>query len=77
MRNCEETTTFVKEYEKFMKFKKKGILSLAFEEGLLSKIFKEFDKFQEINQENGVSKTCKSVRKVTKIQSGNKFLKNR
>ena len=37
IRNCEETTTFVKEFEKIIKSKKKGILNLAYKQGFLFK----------------------------------------
>ena len=35
VRNCEETTTFMKKYEKIIKCKNKGILNLACKQGLL------------------------------------------
>ena len=31
------------------------------------------DKFKEMYKKNGVSKTCKTVRKIYKTQSGNEF----
>ena len=54
--NCEETTVFVK----------KGVLNLAYIQGLSFEISKETDKFR-------ASKTRKSVRKASKTRSGNKF----
>ena len=35
VRNCEETTTFMKKYKKMIKCKNKGILNLACKQGLL------------------------------------------
>ena len=69
VRNCGKTTTFMKEYEKIIKCKKKGTLNLVYKQGLFFEKFKESDKFKE----NDVSKTSKSVTKVSKTQSGNKF----
>ena len=40
IRNCEETTTFVKEFEKIVKCKKKGILNMACKQGLSLEKFK-------------------------------------
>ena len=37
VRNCEETTTFMKEFEKIIKSKKKGILNLAYKQRFLFK----------------------------------------
>ena len=34
VRNCKETTMFVKEYEKIIECKKKGILNLTYKQGL-------------------------------------------
>ena len=42
-------------------------------QGLLSEKLKQPDKFKEMCKENGASKTCKSVRKVSKTQSGNEL----
>ena len=68
VKNCEQTSTFVKECEKIIKCEKKGILSLAYKQGLLFGKSKGPDKFKEMHEENGVSKTRKSVRKVCKTQ---------
>ena len=65
VRNCEETTIFVKECKINIKCKKKGALNLAYEKGLLFQKFKESDKFKEMRNKNGVSSTRKSVRKVS------------
>ena len=54
--NCEETNAFVK----------KGVLNLAYMQGLLLEKSKQLKKFTAI-------KTHKSVRKVSKTRSGNKF----
>ena len=45
IRNCEKTTTFVKEFEKIIKYKKKGMLNSAYKQGLLFEKFKEPDQF--------------------------------
>ena len=45
IRNCEKTTTFVKEFEKIIKHKKKGMLNSAYKQGLLFEKFKEPDQF--------------------------------
>ena len=73
VRDCEETTTFLKECGKIIKCKKKGILKLAYKQGFLFPKLEESDKFKEMYKENGVSKSCKSVRKVSKTQSGKEF----
>ena len=54
-------------------FQKKKILNLTNKPGLLHKKSKESDKFKEMHKENGVSKTCKSVKKSSKTQSYNEF----
>ena len=71
VRNCQETTTFAKEFEKYIKYKKKGILNFAYKYGLLFEKFEEPDDLKGMYKEKGVSKPCKSVRKVSKTQSGN------
>ena len=48
VRNCKETTTFVKECEKIIECKKKGILNLTYKQGLLFEKSKEPDKFKEM-----------------------------
>ena len=73
VRNCEETTMFLKESEKIIKCKEKGIFNLAYKQGLLFEKSKEPDKFKEMHKKNGASKTRKSVRKVFKTQSGYEF----
>ena len=73
VRNCEETTTFVKELKKIINCYKKGNSNLVYKQGLLLEKYKEPDKFTEMYMENGVSKTRKSVRKQSKTQSGNEF----
>ena len=73
VRNCEEATKFKNDFEKIMKCKKKGIVNLAYKQGLLFEKFKEIDKFKELYKENDVSKTRKSVRKVSETQSGYEF----
>ena len=73
LRNCEETTMFVKECEKILKCKKKGIFSLTYKQGYLFKKSKESDKFKEMYRKNGVTKARKSVIKVSKTQIVNEF----
>ena len=41
VRNWEETTTFMKVFEKIFKCKKKGIFNLVYKQGLLLKKFKK------------------------------------
>lgn len=50
--NCEEIIPVVLEYETFISIKKKGILNIAYRQGLLFKIFKESNKFVEMLQNN-------------------------
>ena len=65
---------FIKECEKNFKCKKKEILNLPYEKGLLLEKSKDFDKFKEMYKKNGESKISKSVRKVSKsIKIGNEF----
>ena len=73
VRNYEETTMFVKECEKIIKCNKKGILNLAYKQGLVFEKSTEFDQFKEKYKKNEVNKTHKSVRKVSKTQSNNEF----
>ena len=63
VRNCAETTTLVKEFEK-------NIIS---KEGFSFEKFKETDRFKEMYKKNDVSKTHKNIGKVSKTQSGNEF----
>ena len=48
VRNCEKKTMFVKECEKIIKCKKRGILNLAYKQGILFEKSKESFKFKEI-----------------------------
>ena len=48
VRNCKETTTFVKECKKIIECKKKGILNLTYKQGLLFEKSKEPHKFKEM-----------------------------
>ena len=63
VRNCAETTTLVKEFEK----------NIINKEGFSFEKFKETDRFKEMRKKNDVSKTCKNTGKVSKTQSGNEF----
>ena len=58
----------MKEYDKVIKRKKKGVLNLRYKQRVLFKAFKERDKFKEILKETGVSKSSKNVRKIFKTQ---------
>ena len=58
----------MKEYDKIIKRKKKGVLNLTYKQRLLFKTFKEPDKFKEIIKETGVSKSNKNARKIFKTQ---------
>ena len=48
VRNFKEKTTFVKEYEKNIESKKKGIINLTYKQGLSFEKSKETDKFKEM-----------------------------
>ena len=48
--------------------KKRGILILSYKQRLLFEKSKESDKFKEMYKKNGVSKTRKCTRKVSKTQ---------
>ena len=63
----------MKECEKNVKCKKKRILKFSYKQGLLFEKFKDSYKFKEMYKENGKSKTRKSIRKISKTQSGNEF----
>ena len=56
-----------------IKCKKKGILNLVLWQKLLFRKSKEPGKFKEMDNENGVSKTRKSIRKVSKTEISNEF----
>ena len=56
----------MKECVKITQCNKKWILNLAYKERLLFAKSKDYDKLKEMHEENGASKTCKSVRKVPK-----------
>ena len=58
----------MKECDKIIKRKKKGVFNLTDKQRLLLKTFKEPDKFKEILKETGVSKSSKNVRKIFKTQ---------
>ena len=73
IRNCKETTTFIKECKKNIECKKKGIFNLAYKQGLIFEKSTEPDKSKEMYKKYGASKTHKSVSKVSKTQSGNEF----
>ena len=69
VRNCEETTMFVKEYEKIIKCKEKGILDLAYKQGPSFKKSKEPDKFLKMHKENGVIELLKMLEKYPKLKA--------
>ena len=58
----------MKEYDKIIKRKKKGVLNLTDKQRLLFETFQEPDKFKEIIKETGVRKFSKNVRKIFKTQ---------
>ena len=62
MKNCKETTTFVKECKKIIEYKKKEILNWAYKQGLSFENWKikKPDKFS-------ACKTRKSARKLEVI----------
>ena len=64
---------FMKECKKNIKCMKKAILNLIYKQGPLFEKSKEPDTVKEMYKKNGVSKTRKSVRKVSKTQSDNEF----
>ena len=68
VRNCKETTTFVKECKKIIECKKKGILNLKNNQGFLFEKSKQPDKFREMYKKMEQVK----LRKVSKTQSSNK-----
>ena len=51
--------------------RRKGSSMLAFKQRLLFENTKESDTFEEMYKKNGASKSCKSVKNVSKTQSGN------
>ena len=55
-----------------LRYLKKRVLDLTYKKGLLFEKSKDPDKFRETHI-NGVIKTHKSVGKVSKTRSGNKF----
>ena len=56
-RNCDESILVGKENETIIECKKKGILNLAYKQGLSFKNFKESNMFKEIPEEIGMSKS--------------------
>ena len=48
VRNCEDATLAVKEFDNIVKYKKKGTLNLAYKQGLLFKKFKEAEMLKDI-----------------------------
>ena len=50
IKNCKETTTFVKECEKNLECKKNEILNMGYKQELLLEKSKEPEKFNEINK---------------------------
>ena len=62
-KNCKETTTFVKECEKNIECKKKGILNLAYKQEILFGKSKEPNKFREIYEKMEQVKVVKALEK--------------
>ena len=57
VRNCEDVIPVVKEFDNIINCKKKGILNLPYEQGLLFKKFKESDRFKEMLKDIRISKS--------------------
>ena len=66
MRRLNLSSDDVKNYKEKLRLLNKGVPNLVNKQGLLFKKSKEPNKFR-------ASKTCKSVRKVSKTQSDNEF----
>ena len=62
-----------KTVKKLLSVRRNKSSNLAYKQRLLFEKSKESDKFKEMYKKNGVCKTCKSVRKVSKTQSGHVF----
>ena len=59
--------------KKLLSVRRNKSSNLAYKQRLLFEKSKESDKFKEMYKKHGVCKTCKSVRKVSKAQSGHVF----
>ena len=57
IRKLEKAAEVIKRYEDIMKMKKKGIISVAYQEGKVFKKFKEKEKFVRLVSELGIHKT--------------------
>ena len=57
VRNSEDATPAVKEFDNIIKCKKKGILNLAYKLGLSFPKFKEPNRFKEMLKDIGISKS--------------------
>ena len=57
IRNCEDAIPVVKEFDKIIRCKKKGIFNLGYKQGVLFWKFKDSDKFREILKDIGMSKS--------------------
>ena len=68
IRNCKETTTFVKECEKIIECKKKEILNLAYKQTLLFEKSKEPDKFREMYKQMEQVNLVKVLEKYPKFE---------
>ena len=68
VRNCKETTTFVKECEKIIECKKKGILNLAYKQGHLFKKSKEPDKSKKMYKKMEQVKIVKVLKKYPTLE---------
>ena len=63
VRNCKERTMFFKKSEKIIECKKKGILNLAYKQGLLFETSKVNDKFNEMYKKMELVKIVKVLEK--------------
>ena len=70
VRNCKETTMFVKEREKIIECKKKEILNLECKKGLLFEKSEKLDKVREMYKQ---MEQVKLVKMLEKYRSGNEF----
>ena len=74
----------IKRYEDIIKMKKKGIISIAYDQGKIFKRFKEKEKFVRLVSElgihkifkNNVFKLCEKYPKLLRYPKGLEFFKN-
>ena len=87
IREPEKAAEVIKRYEDIIKMKKKGIISIAYDQGKIFKRFKEKEKFVRLVSELGIHKTpiifkinvfklCKKYRKLLNSSMDLRFFKN-